>query len=92
MVATPDDQLHYFVDDGSEEPSAVGDRILDLSDGTRTVREIARVVCDEFEVDAECALRDTLDFIRQLMERKVLTSSGEPQTEAPPATSLERER
>lgn len=75
MVATLDDQLHYFVEDGSEEPSAVGDRILDLADGTRTVREIASTICGEFEVDEETALRDTAAFVGQLIERKVLSSS-----------------
>ena len=76
MVATPDDQLHYFVEDGGEEPSDVGDRILDLSDGTRTVREIAQAICGEFEVDQATALKDTLEFVGQLIDRKVLTSQG----------------
>ena len=79
MVATPDDQLHYFVAEGGEDPSDVGDRILDLADGTRTVREIATAICSEFEVDEETALRDTADFVFQLVERKVLASlGGEP--------------
>lgn len=73
MVATPDDQLHYFVEEGTEdEPSEVGDRIVELSDGTRTVREIAAVICDEFEVDEETALQDTVEFVKQLVDSKVL--------------------
>ena len=76
MVATPDDQLHYFVADGGEDASDVGDRIIDLSDGSRTVREIARTICGEFEVDEPTALADTADFVRQLLERKVLTTQA----------------
>ena len=43
MVATADDVLQVFVDE-REEPSEVGERILELSDGTRTVRQIAQEV------------------------------------------------
>jgi hypothetical protein len=94
MVATPDDQLHYFVEDGGEEPSDVGDRILDLSDGTRTVREIAQAICGEFEVDQATALKDTLEFVGQLIDRKVLTSQGVEAVPAggPPDTSPEPKR
>ncbi len=77
MAATPDDQLHYFVEDGTEEePSEVGDRIVELSDGARTVREIAECLCEEFEVDLETALEDTAEFIRQLVDSKVLQLNG----------------
>jgi pyrroloquinoline quinone biosynthesis protein D len=73
MVATPDDQLHYFVEEGTEEePSEVGDRIMQLADGTRTVREIAAAICEEFEVDEQTALEDTAEFVRQLVDGKVL--------------------
>jgi pyrroloquinoline quinone biosynthesis protein D len=76
MVATPDDQLHYFVEEGGDEPSAVGDRIIDLADGSRTVREIAAAICSEFEVDETTALTDTREFVGQLLERRVLVSQG----------------
>lgn len=78
MIATPDDQLHYFVAEGGEEASEVGDRILDLADGSRTVREIAATLCDEFEVDEATALHDAAEFIGQLLERRVLTQGGGP--------------
>ncbi|HEY3446664.1 MAG TPA: PqqD family protein [Myxococcales bacterium] len=94
MVATPDDQLHYFVAEGGEEPSDVGDRIIDLADGKRTVREIAQVICSEFEVDEPTALRDTAEFVRQLIERKVLDPSihgGEQAAGAAPKRSTEPE-
>ena len=82
MVATPDDQLHYFVEEGGEEPSPVGDRILDLADGTRTVREIAAVICSEFEVDEPTAQADACEFVGQLIQKGVLVTTPLP----PPAT------
>ena len=78
MVATPDDQLHYFVAEGGEDPSDVGDRVIDLADGTRTVRQIAQAICGEFEVEEAVALQDTTEFVRQLIERKVLTAQAVP--------------
>ena len=83
MVATADESLHYFVEEGGEDPSLVGDRILDLSDGKHTVREIAAEICGEFEVDAQTALRDTAEFVGQLIERKVLQGGEQPAGGAP---------
>ena len=71
MVATAEDVLHVFVDE-QEAPSEVGERLLELSDGTRTVRQIAEALCDEFEVDLETAMGDTEQFITRLVEQKVL--------------------
>ena len=44
----------------------VGGRVWDLSDGTRTVREIISLVCQEFEVTADQATQDILDFLDEL--------------------------
>lgn len=71
MVATDDDVLHVFVNE-QEEPSEVAERIFELSDGTRTVRQISEVICNEFEVDFETALDDAGQFIARLVEQKVL--------------------
>jgi hypothetical protein len=76
MVATPDDRLHYFVEDGTDDPSAVGDFILALADGKRTVREIAKAVCEQFEVDLETALHDTAELVSDLVRCRVLTFAG----------------
>ena len=86
MAATPDDRLHYFVEDGTEESaSEVGDRIVQLADGTRTVREIAAELCEEFEVDLETALKDTAEFVAELVRCGVLTfnNGGQPGEDAP---------
>ncbi|MGC4117640.1 MAG: PqqD family protein [Myxococcales bacterium] len=95
MVATSDDQLHYFVADGGEDPSDVGDMIIDLVDGNRTVREIAKTICTEFEVDEPTALKDTAEFVEQLILKKVLElpiQGGEQAAGAAPRRSTEPER
>ncbi len=72
MIATADDQLHYFTDE-SEQPNEVGERIVELADGSRTVRQLAECLVEEFEVELETALADTAEFVQQLVDRKVLS-------------------
>ena len=70
MAATPDDALHTFESGG--EVSEVGERIISLVDGTRTVGEIVAVLQTEFEVgQAECE-QQTVQFIETLVLKKVL--------------------
>ena len=70
MAATPDDALHTFESGG--EVSEVGERIISLVDGRRTVGEIVAVLQTEFEVgQAECE-QQTVQFIETLVLKKVL--------------------
>ena len=70
MAATPDDALHTF--EGQGEVSEVGERIISLVDGRRTVGEIVAVLQTEFEVaQAECE-QQTVQFIEILVQKKVL--------------------
>ena len=71
MAATADDRLHVFEEDGGAV-SEVGERIIALVDGQRTVGEIARVLTEEFEVEQDVALGDTVSFVELLVERHVL--------------------
>ena len=71
MIATRDDKLHLFAEE-DDAPNEVGERIVDLVDGRRSVREIASVIGDEFDVDSARALADTAAFIELLVERQVL--------------------
>jgi len=72
VAATPDDQLHSF--EGSDGVvSEVGERIVELIDGRRSVEEIVKVLLDEFEVPREVAESDTLDFIALLADKHVLS-------------------
>jgi len=71
MAATADDRLHSVeAPDGSV--SEVGERIIELVDGVRTVGEIVDVVVAEFEVSPEVAEADTRQFLRVLLEKRVL--------------------
>ena len=71
MAATPDNALHTFEESGGEV-SEVGERIISLIDGRRTVGEIVSVLQAEFEVEqAECE-QQTVQFIETLVLKKVL--------------------
>jgi hypothetical protein len=50
----------------------VGARIWALADGTRTLRQIATALGDEYEVDQAQAEADVLDFVAQLAERGII--------------------
>lgn len=54
----------------------VGARIWSLVDGVRTIREIAAMISQEYEVESIQAEEDTIQFIRDLQERKVLAIFG----------------
>ena len=51
----------------SRELNEVAARIWALCDGRRTVRDIAALVVDEFEVDLDTARRDVVEFVREMM-------------------------
>ncbi len=72
MAATPDDRLHTFeASDGSV--SEVGERIIELVDGSRSLGAIVEVLVQEFEVSREVAEADTRQFIELLLGKQVLT-------------------
>jgi len=70
MAATMDDRLHTFED--QEGVSEVGERIVELIDGKRSVAEIVSVLVGEFEVAREVCEADALEFIEDLVEKQVL--------------------
>lgn len=72
VAATPDDQLHSF--EGADGVvSEVGERIVELIDGKRSVAAIVEALVNEFEVPREVAESDTLDFIGLLADKHVLS-------------------
>jgi hypothetical protein len=72
VAATPDDHLHSF--EGPDGVvSEVGERIVELIDGRRSVADIIEVLLGEFDVPREVAEQDTLDFIGLLAGKHVLT-------------------
>lgn len=72
MAATPDNQLHTF-EEADGAVSEVGERIVELVDGQRTVGAIVDALVEEFEVSREVAEQDTRQFIEMLLGKQVLT-------------------
>lgn len=71
-AATADGGWHTFED--PEGVSDVGERIMDLIDGQRSVEQIIGVLCEEFDVEPAVCERETLAFVRMLVEKQVLCS------------------
>ena len=72
LMATSDDAAVHSFEDREGTVSEVGERIVELVDGCRSVEQIVDVICDEFEVGREACTADTVSFLRLLAERKVL--------------------
>ena len=56
----------------------VGARIWELSDGTRTIQQIAIQICSEYQVEALEAETDILDFVSDMVARGLLSTSDQP--------------
>lgn len=57
----------------------VGATIWRLADGSRSIRDIAAVLCEEYDVAPEEARRDTFEFVAELVRRQILLlASDEP--------------
>jgi hypothetical protein len=71
LAAGPEEVLHSF-EDAQGNASEVGERIVELSDGTRTVRQIVERLCEEFEITEETCSADTTQFVELLLGKGVL--------------------
>ena len=71
VAATADERLHSFE---SEEGvvSEVGERVMELIDGQRTVGQIIDVLLQEFDVSRDVAVREVVDFVALLAGKQVL--------------------
>ncbi|HKB24818.1 MAG TPA: PqqD family protein [Methylomirabilota bacterium] len=56
--------------------NAVGSRVWELIDGRRSVDEIVEVVVREFDVTREQAAADVQAFVRELLDKGLVTSAG----------------
>lgn len=72
LMATSEDAAVHAFEESDGAVSEVGERIVELVDGKRTVAQIVDVLCSEFEVGREACTVDTLAFLRLLADRKVL--------------------
>ena len=69
-AASPDGGWHTFEDEAGV--SEVGERIMDLIDGKRSVGDIVTLLCEEFDVDRSTCEQETLAFVSKLVEKQVL--------------------
>jgi len=56
--------------------NSVGCRIWDLADGRRSIAEIAEILTREFNVPYKTALKDAIEFTRDLAEKKMIDFAG----------------
>jgi hypothetical protein len=78
MAASSDDHLHHFIEE-DQSPSHTAERIVELADGSRTVRQIADQLCTEFDgAELEQVLEDVKGFVETLVERQVLVLHDHP--------------
>ena len=54
----------------------VGSRVWELIDGRRSVDEIVEVIVREFDVTHEQAAADVQAFVRELLDKGLVTSAG----------------
>lgn len=50
----------------------VGSRIWELVDGSRSIRDISVMICQEFEVDQNIAEEDTLEFVNDILVKGLI--------------------
>ena len=55
-----------------------GARIWALADGSRTVRDIASRLCADYDVDPAQAEQDALEFVDDLVQRRILILTDHP--------------
>ena len=78
LVASLDDMLHSFVED-DESPSYTAERIVELSDGSRTFQQIAHQIALEFEgASPEQVEAEVGSFVSELVQSKVLVLHNHP--------------
>lgn len=69
-AASPDGGWHTFEDE--QGVSEVGERIMDLVDGKRSVGDIIAVLCEEFDVERDVCASETVKFVALLVQKQVL--------------------
>lgn len=56
----------------------VGTKVFSLLDGEHTVREIVRLVTEEFDITQDDAMRDVTQFLTELNDEGMLDEAPEP--------------
>jgi hypothetical protein len=53
--------------------NSVGSRIWELVDGSRTASDIAEVIAGEYDTSPDTALKDAVEFLRDMAEKDLVT-------------------
>ena len=56
----------------------VGSRIWEILDGSCDIKQISDMISDEFEVSRDKALKDIMEFINELYQKKMVVLLEEP--------------
>lgn len=78
VLLTVDDGQYYALD-------GVGGRIWELCDGSRTVSEIAAILCDEYEATAETIEGDLHELLTDLANENLVGENAQ-KTDRTPTT------
>lgn len=71
VILTPEDGKPHNL-------NPVATRIFELADGNRDISEIVRYIVEEFEVKEDIAKKDIMDFIGEMVNKKILILSDRP--------------
>ena len=65
LVSPEDSQLYWL--------NPVASRVWELADGQNTVEDIAVLLCQDYEVDRETALRDTEEMVAAFTAKQLFS-------------------
>lgn len=68
VILTPEDGMLHNL-------NSVASRVFELANGKRKIKDIAKSIYEEFEVGENIAIKDTVDFIEDLVHKKMLKLS-----------------
>jgi len=72
VILSADDSSLYVLNE-------LGSMLWEAADGRTTLRQIVEtVVCPEFDIDADTAVGDALDFLQQLEAFGIVSLSSQP--------------
>jgi len=71
IILTPEDGMLHNL-------NPVATVIFESANGKRQVKDIIGKICEEFDIEERVAHRDCLNFIEDLVHKKMLILSGKP--------------
>ena len=74
------DEAFIIDKDGTKihQLNKMGSEIWKISEGNLTIRQIAETVCENFEVTAEEAEKDTVEFIENMLKQGLVILTDVP--------------